>query len=121
MNGKTFAGLVSGGEYSIGLSAKEVSTLTGTETFAVNVSDVAANAATEVTRDLTVDTTGPTITAVATSGTGITSGAGNLNAGDAVTITLTASAATTISGGTPTLSVSGGGEANYCAGSGSTS
>ena len=49
--------------------------------------------------------TAPTVSSIVTSGTGITSGAGDLNAGKVVTLTVTFSAAVTVntSGGTPSL------------------
>ena len=54
-----------------------------------------------------------------TSGTGISSGAGDLNAGNVVTLTLNLSEAVTVAGGTPTLTLNDGGTATYTGGSGS--
>ncbi|WFU78283.1 alkaline phosphatase family protein [Bradyrhizobium sp. CIAT3101] len=64
---------------------------------------------------------GPTVSSIAASGTGITSGAGNLNAGQFVTLTVNFSAAVTVntSGGTPTITLNDGGTASYTGGSGS--
>ena len=69
---------------------------------------------------LQIDTTAPTVASVATSGTGITNGNGDLKAGSAVTLTLTMSEAVTVAGGTPTLTLNDGGTATYIGGSGGT-
>ena len=57
---------------------------------------------------------------MATSGSGITSGAGDLDAGKTVTLTLDMSEVVTVntSGGTPTLTLNDGGTATYASGSG---
>ena len=67
-----------------------------------------------------VDTTAPTIVGIAAAGTGVTAGAGNLNAGKTVTLTVTFSEAVTVNGGTPTLILNDGGTATYSSGSGTT-
>ena len=69
---------------------------------------------------LQIDTTAPTVSSVATSGTGITAGNGDLNAGDTVTLTVNLSEAVTVTGGTPTLTLNDGGIATYSGGTGST-
>src|SRR5262249_5530984 len=51
------------------------------------------------------------------SGSGITNGNGNLNAGKVVTFTVAFSEAVTVSGGTPALALNDGGVANYTGGS----
>ena len=65
---------------------------------------------------------GPTVSSIVTSGSGITSGAGDLNAGKVVTLTVNFSAAVTVntSGGTPSLTLNDGGSASYTGGSGGT-
>jgi Ca2+-binding RTX toxin-like protein len=65
---------------------------------------------------------GPAATAltVTTSGTGITGGNGDLNAGHTVTLTVAFDGAVTVAGGTPTLTLNDGGVATYSGGSGST-
>ena len=68
----------------------------------------------------TGDTVAPTIVSIAASGTGISGGTGNLNAGDVVTLAVTFSEAVTVSGGTPNLVLNDGGTATYSSGSGST-
>nr|AWM05856.1 hypothetical protein CIT39_04905 [Bradyrhizobium symbiodeficiens] len=62
--------------------------------------------------------TTPTVASVATSGSGITSGNGKLNAGDVVTLAVKLSEAVTVAGGTPTLTLNDGGKATYTSGSG---
>ena len=68
---------------------------------------------------LQIDTTAPTATSVAASGTGITFGNGDLDAGHVVKLTLNMSEAVTVAGGTPTLTLNDGGTATYTGGSGS--
>ena len=63
------------------------------------------------------DTTAPALASIATSGAGITTGSGDLNAGDAVTLTVAFSEAVVVAGGTPTLVLSDGGTATYTGGS----
>jgi hypothetical protein len=73
------------------------------------------------TGTLQIDTTIPTVSSVAASGSGISSGSGDLSAGHVVTLTLTMSEAVTINttGGTPTLTLNDGATATYTGGSGS--
>ena len=54
-----------------------------------------------------------TISSVVTSGSGITNGNGHLNAGHTVTLTVNTSAAVTVAGGVPTLSLNDLGTAVY--------
>ncbi|MET4803980.1 alkaline phosphatase family protein [Bradyrhizobium sp. LB11.1] len=74
------------------------------------------------TGTLQIDTTAPTIASIAASGTGITSGSGDLNAGKLATLTVNFSEAVTVNttGGTPAVTLSDGGRASYTGGSGST-
>jgi hypothetical protein len=67
---------------------------------------------------LQIDTTAPTVSSVATSGTGITAGSGILSGGNVVTLTLNLSEAVNVAGGTPTLKLNDGGIAFYKSGSG---
>jgi Ca2+-binding RTX toxin-like protein len=67
----------------------------------------------------TGDTVSPTIVSIAASGSGITGGTGNLNAGDVVSLAVTFSEAVTVSGGAPALALNDGGTATYSSGSGS--
>ena len=84
-----------------------------------DIEDTAGNALTGGI-PTTTTTVAPTIASVVTSGTGITSGNGDLNAGHVVTLTLAMSEAVTVAGGTPTLTLNDGGTATYTSGSGST-
>ena len=71
---------------------------------------------------LQIDTAVPTIASISTSGTGITNGNGDLNAGKTVTLTVNFSQAVTVNtaGGSPRLLLNDGGIATYSGGSGST-
>jgi len=62
---------------------------------------------------------GPTVTSIATSGSKITNGNGDLDAGSLVTLTVNFSAPVTVVGGPPTLTLNDGGTANFASGSGS--
>jgi hypothetical protein len=61
----------------------------------------------------------PVVTAVTTSGAGITAGSGDLNAGHVVTFTVTFDGTVSVNGGTPTLILNDGGTATLTGGSGS--
>ena len=61
-----------------------------------------------------IDTTTPVINSIVESPS-----SGDLNAGNAVTLTLNLSEAVTVAGGTPTLTLNDGGTATYTGGSGS--
>jgi hypothetical protein len=88
----------------------------------VRQSDIAGNtSANGQLAAITIDTSAPLASAVVITGTGISVGNGNLNAGKVVTITVTMSELVTISGGIPTLSLNSGGIATYASGSGTTS
>ena len=63
--------------------------------------------------------TSPTVSSVVVSGSGITNGSGDLNAGHNVTLTVNMSEAVTVAGGIPTLTLNDGGTAGYTGGSGS--
>ena len=67
--------------------------------------------------DTTTPPTGPTVTSVVATGGGITAGAGDLNVGNVVTLTLNMSQAVAVTGGTPTLTLNDGGVATYVGGS----
>ena len=62
----------------------------------------------------------PEVTSVVASGTGITAGNGDINAGHLVTLTLNFDDAVNVAGGTPTLTLNDGGVATFAGGSGST-
>jgi large repetitive protein len=77
-----------------------------------------SGAVTSPSGTLQIDTTPPTVSSVVASGTGISSGSGDLALGKVVTLTVNASEAVTVAGGTPTLTLSNGGTATYTGGSG---
>ena len=64
-------------------------------------------------------TTGPVVTSVVATGSGITAGVGDVYAGEVVTLTVNLSQAVSVAGGTPTLTLNDGGTATYTGGSGS--
>ena len=90
------------------------------------ITDGAGNAAnltgavTNPAGTLQIDTTTPTVSSVATSGTGITAGSGDLGAGKAVTLDAQHERGGDgqHGGGTPTLTLNDGGTATYSGGSG---
>ena len=89
------------------------------------IQDAAGNAASLSLAGLTqtgpqIITTPPTVSSVAASGSGISNGNGDLNAGKTVTLTVNLTGAVSVSGGTPTLSLNDGGTATYSGGSGTT-
>ena len=92
----------------------------GLHNLAVRLADLAGNTGTQSTATLgvTIDATAPTVSSVVATGTGITSGAGNLKAGAVVTLTVNTSEAVTIAGGTPSLTLNSGGTATYSSGTG---
>ncbi|MBR1215856.1 Ig-like domain-containing protein [Bradyrhizobium sp. JYMT SZCCT0180] len=89
-----------------------------------SIANTSGNAATltGATADLhlNIDTTAATVSSMVTSGSGITAGSGDLNAGHTVTITVNISENVTVdtTGGTPTLTLNSGGTAIYVSGSG---
>ncbi len=99
-------------------------TVTAVNLNAATVTDGAGNAAnligavTNPAGILQIDTTTPSVSSVVTSGTGISSGAGDLDAGKTVTLTINLTEAVTVAGGTPTLTLNDGGTATYTGGSG---
>ena len=68
---------------------------------------------------MVIDTTTPSVSSVAASGTGITAGSGDVGIGSVVTLTVNLNEAVTVAGGTPTLTLNDGGTATYTGGSGS--
>src|ERR1019366_4321739 len=114
----TFSYTVAAGQNTSNLAVTAVNLNSAT------VADAAGNAgnlASAVTTlgSLQIDTTTPAVSSVAASGTGITNGSGDLNAGHVVTLTVNLSEAVTVAGGTPTLTLNDGGTATYTGGSGS--
>ena len=118
-NALTFSYTVGAGQNTADLAVTAVNLGTAT------VKDGAGNAAnltgavTNPAGTLQISTTGPTVSSVVASGTGITAGAGDLGAGSVVTLTVNLSSAVTVAGGTPTLTLNDGGTATYTGGTGS--
>ena len=117
-NALTFSYTVAAGQNTADLAVTAVNLGTAT------VKDGAGNAAnltgavTNPAGTLQIDTTGPTVSSVVASGTGITAGAGDLGVGSVVTLTVNLSEAVTVAGGTPTLTLNDGGTATYTGGTG---
>ncbi len=113
----TFSYTIGAGQNTSALTATAVNLNSAT------ITDGAGNAANLSLSGLTqsgpqIDTTAPTVSSVVTSGTGISSGTGDLDAGKTVTLTVNLSEAVTVAGGTPTLTLNDGGTASYVSGSG---
>ena len=119
-NALTFSYTVAAGQNTADLAVTAVNLNSAT------IKDGAGNAAnltgavTNPTGTLQIDTTTPTVSSVATSGTGITAGSGDLTTGSVVTLTVNLSEAVTVNttGGTPTLTLNDGGTATYTGGTG---
>ncbi len=118
-NALTFSYTVGAGQNTADLAVTAVNLGTA------SVKDGAGNAAnlagavTTPAGTLQIDTTTPSVSSVATSGSGITAGSGDLGVGSVVTLTLNLSEVVTVAGGTPTLTLNDGGTATYSGGSGS--
>ena len=82
-----------------------------------NVADISGATNYSPAGTLQIDTTAPTVSSIATSGTGITHGSGIIGTGSVVTFTVSMSEAVNVTG-TPTLALSDGGTATYSGGSG---
>ena len=117
-NALTFSYTVGAGQNTADLAVTAVNANGAT------VKDGAGNAAslsgavTNPSGTLQISGTGPTVSSVVASGTGITAGSGDLGAGSVVTLTVNLSSAVTVAGGTPTLTLNDGGTATYTGGSG---
>ncbi len=111
----TFSYTVSAGQSTASLSATAVNLNSAT------VTDGAGNAANLSLTGLTqtgpqIDSP-PTVSSVTASGSGVTNGSGDLDAGHVITLTVNLSGAVTVAG-TPTLTLNDGGTAIYTGGSG---
>ena len=95
--------------------ASVVGTGSGT---AANLAGLVANPAGTLQIDTTTTPTGPTVTSLVASGSGITAGTGDVHVGAVVTLTANMSQAVTVTGGTPTLVLNDGGTATYTGGTG---
>ena len=124
LNGTNYTGKISNNSTSVAIAAADLQALINGSNYTLktNVSDVAGNVATENTAtSFSVDTTAPTASSISIS-SAINTQSGILNAGDSVTVTVTMSEPTTVSG-TPQISLQIGSttvQADYASGSGST-
>ena len=118
-NALTFSYTVAAGQNTADLAVTAVNPGTATVTNGAGNAANLAGAVTNPAGTLQIDTTAPTVSSVVTSGSGITAGAGDLDAGNVVTLTVNMSEAVTVAGGTPTLTLNDGGTATYTGGSGS--
>ena len=110
--GTTIANASGAWSYTTGTLANGAQVFTATATNIAGITSAPSNAVDPIIGQV------PTVASVATSGTGITNGNGDLTVGSVVTLTLTMSEAVTVSGGTPTLTLNDGGTATYTGGSG---
>ena len=109
-----------GGAWSYALTGANIATIGqgAGKTVTATATDAAGNASPSSTAfSFTVDTVAPTVTGLATSGSGITAGTGQLRAGQSVLLTVTFSDAVTVVGA-PTLLLNDGGTATYQSGTG---
>ncbi len=113
----TFTYTVAAGQNAANLAVTAVNLGTATVTDGAGNAANLTGAVTTLT-GLQIDTTAPAVSSVAATGTGITGGTGDLNAGHVVTLTVNLSEAVTVAGGTPTLTLNDGGTATYVSGSG---
>jgi hypothetical protein len=96
--------------------------ISGTNTIAFQVTDLAGNTGNSTGNSLYVlDTTAPSVLSVLASATGISNGTGTVATGAQVTLQLSMSESVAISGGTPLLNLDSGGTASYVSGSGTSS
>ncbi|QDP23830.1 heparin lyase I family protein [Bradyrhizobium cosmicum] len=117
-NALTFSYTVGAGQNTSDLTVTAVNLNSATVKDGAGNTANLAGAVTNPSGTLQIDTTAPTVSSLAASGTGITSGNGILNAGDVVTLTVNLNEAVTVAGGTPTLKLNNGGVAAYTGGSG---
>jgi len=116
----TFTYTVAAGQNTVNLAVTGLST--GLTDVAGNAA-LLAGAATNPGGTLQIDTTAPKITSIATSGSGIVAGKGDLGPGKTVTLTSNfgENVLVNTAGGVPTLALNDGGTATYAGGSGSSS
>ena len=117
-NALTFSYTVAAGQNTSDLAVTAVNLGSATVKDGAGNAANLAGAVTNPAGTLQIDTTTPSVSSVATSGTGITAGSGDLGVGSVVTLTVNLSEAVTVAGGTPTLTLNDGGTATYSGGSG---
>src|SRR6202034_1057502 len=116
----TFTYTVAAGQDTSDLTVTAYNANGGTVANGAGTAATLTGAVTNPAGTLQIDTTTPAVSSVTTSGTGITSGSGDLGVGKVVTLTVAMSEAVTVNttGGTPTLTLNEGGQATYSGGSG---
>src|SRR5207244_4070932 len=92
----TFSYTVAAGQNTSDLAVSTVNLNSATITDAAGNAAVLSGAATNPAGTLQIDTTAPTVSSVVASGTGITSGAGDIGIGSVVTLTVNLSEAVTV-------------------------
>ena len=117
-NALTFSYTVAAGQNTSDLAVTAVNLNSATVTNGAGAAASLSGAVTNPSGTLQIDTTTPSVASVVASGTGITSGSGDLATGSVVTLTVNMSEAVTVAGGTPTLTLNDGGTATYTGGSG---
>jgi len=117
-NTLTFSYKVAAGQNTPDLAVTAVNLGTATVTDATGDAANLAGAVSNLGGTLQIDTTTPTEVSIVASGSGISNGTGDLNAGHVVTLTIQLSEAVTVANGTPTLTLNDGGTATYSGGSG---
>ena len=115
----TFSYTVGAGQNTSDLAVSAVNLNSATVKNGAGTAGSLTGAVTNPSGTLQISTTGPTVSSVVASGTGITAGSGDLGIGSIVTLTVNLSSAVTVAGGTPTLTLNDGGTATYSGGSGS--
>ena len=115
----TFTYTVAAGQSTSDLTVTAYNANGGTIANGAGAAATMTGAVTNPAGTLQIDTTTPSVSSVTTSGTGITSGSGDLGAGSVVMLTVNMSEAVAVAGGTPSLTLSDGGTATYSSGSGS--
>ena len=113
----TFTYVVAAGQNTADLAVNALALNGGTIKDAAGNNAVLTGAVTNPAGILKIDTTAPTISSVIASGTGITNGNGDLDAGNTVELTVNFSENVTVTG-TPVLKLNDGGAASYTGGSG---
>jgi hypothetical protein len=116
----TFSHTVAAGQNTADLAVTALNLNGGTIKDVAGNAAVVTGAATNPAGTLQIDTTASTVSSVATSGSGITSGTGAVGVGGVGTLTVNFSenVIVTTTGGTPSLTLNDGGTATYTGGTG---
>jgi hypothetical protein len=120
-NALTFTYTVAAGQNTPDLTVTGLSANGGTIKDGAGNNAVLGGAVTNPAGTLQIDTTAPKIASIATSGTAITAGKGDLGSGSTLTLTVNFNENVIVdtTAGTPTLALNDGGTATYTGGSGS--